>query len=181
MTELVGGILRGVDQKTTVKVDCDKTIQRAGFTNVFGQIPQDQIFQFENGMKQIRVPNFRAIVNLSPELGEKSNNKITISIDRPTLAVVSDPRVTADRTCETFQTIKEPNSSKSHKGQLLCFVDPKDDKSNSDTEVVSESQNPKESISAVTVGGYTCEEQKQWNKCSEPWMSPVCDHVCKAQ
>lgn len=31
----------------------------------------------------------------------------------------------------------------------------------------------------VKVGNYTCEEQKGWGKCNEPWMTPVCDHVCK--
>ena len=28
------------------------------------------------------------------------------------------------------------------------------------------------------VGGYTCEQQKEWGKCEEPWMSPTCDAVC---
>lgn len=28
------------------------------------------------------------------------------------------------------------------------------------------------------VGGYTCEEQAKWGKCSESWMHPVCDGVC---
>ncbi|MFW7379864.1 MAG: polysaccharide lyase [Oligoflexus sp.] len=31
----------------------------------------------------------------------------------------------------------------------------------------------------ASVGGYTCEEQKSWNKCSEQWMTPVCDYVCR--
>lgn len=28
------------------------------------------------------------------------------------------------------------------------------------------------------VGGYTCEQQKSWGKCSEPWMHPTCNAVC---
>ena len=196
VTQLVGGILRGVNQETTVEVDCNKTIQRAGFTNAFGQVPQEEIFQFSGNMHQIRIPNFRAVVNLSPELGQSSNNKITVSLDKPTLAIVADPMVTADRTCQTFETIKDSNSSKSHKGQLLCFVDPKEDvTNNSDSEEsqaypsqessnnrapsASQDQNPRESNSSVTVGGYTCEQQRDWKKCNEPWMTPICDHVCK--
>ena len=190
VTEVVGGVLRGVNQKTSVEIDCNKTIQRPGFTNSFGQIPQEEIFQFEGSMNQIRIPNFRAIVNLSPELESRSNNLITISIDKPTLAVVSDERVTADRTCRTFETIKDSNSSNTHKGQLLCFVDPKEDRTASKaTEVTKESapdeamesQSPIESASNARVGGYTCEQQKEWGKCNKPWMSPVCDHVCKTQ
>jgi V8-like Glu-specific endopeptidase len=29
-----------------------------------------------------------------------------------------------------------------------------------------------------SVGGYSCEQQKAWGKCGEPWMQPVCDSVC---
>jgi hypothetical protein len=29
-----------------------------------------------------------------------------------------------------------------------------------------------------SVGGFTCEQQKAWGKCNEPWMHPVCDSVC---
>ena len=29
-----------------------------------------------------------------------------------------------------------------------------------------------------SVGGYSCEDQKKWGKCGQPWMSPVCDAVC---
>lgn len=29
-------------------------------------------------------------------------------------------------------------------------------------------------------GKYTCEQQKEWGKCSEAWMTPTCDYVCKA-
>jgi hypothetical protein len=33
--------------------------------------------------------------------------------------------------------------------------------------------------SGARVGGYTCQQQKDWGKCGESWMSPVCDSVCK--
>lgn len=33
---------------------------------------------------------------------------------------------------------------------------------------------------SVMVGGHTCEKQKEWGKCNEGWMKPVCDHVCNA-
>lgn len=32
---------------------------------------------------------------------------------------------------------------------------------------------------APSVGGFTCEQQKNWGKCGEPWMKGVCDSVCK--
>ena len=28
------------------------------------------------------------------------------------------------------------------------------------------------------VGGYTCEQQVAWGKCSQSWMHPVCDYAC---
>lgn len=33
--------------------------------------------------------------------------------------------------------------------------------------------------SSGSVGGYTCEQQKDWGKCHESWMHPVCDSVCR--
>ena len=29
-----------------------------------------------------------------------------------------------------------------------------------------------------SVGGYSCDQQKAWGKCSESWMHPVCDSAC---
>lgn len=33
-------------------------------------------------------------------------------------------------------------------------------------------------LEEVKVGDYTCQEQKDFGKCDEDWMTPVCDHVC---
>ncbi|MCX6127923.1 MAG: glycoside hydrolase family 6 protein [Proteobacteria bacterium] len=30
----------------------------------------------------------------------------------------------------------------------------------------------------LSVGGYSCQQQKDWGKCAEPWMHPVCDAIC---
>jgi len=33
---------------------------------------------------------------------------------------------------------------------------------------------------AASIGGYTCEEQASWGKCSEGWMHPTCSYACPA-
>lgn len=38
-----------------------------------------------------------------------------------------------------------------------------------------------ESSSGGSVGGYSCEEQASWGKCSESWMHPVCSYACGGQ
>lgn len=32
--------------------------------------------------------------------------------------------------------------------------------------------------SEIKVGGFTCQEQKDFGKCDQEWMTPVCDEVC---
>lgn len=32
--------------------------------------------------------------------------------------------------------------------------------------------------SASSIGGYSCEQQASWGKCSESWMHPTCDYAC---
>ncbi len=34
------------------------------------------------------------------------------------------------------------------------------------------------SLKGADIGGFSCEDQARWGKCSESWMHPVCDYAC---